>query len=372
MMLRSCRVVAAVLAGLALLACRIDAQVLYSEAFDSRETARVTERVDEFCLVDYIDYSGFMLGDSGEISIPEAPRRLQGSLATRGVMLRCNVASDENRDGFAGAINLLLAEERDGSQVQFGGNFRLSFDVWMNLDEFASRSSSGTTEVTIWGVGSGGEVTQGRLTRADAAITGCWGWLANEGGFSTEDAVFFIDNAEQERKSDGADSVLFEEAFPEALPIPITPANAWVQVEVEVRNGAVSVGYNGVRFHRFEADQTEGGALIGYEDPFPSLTFSPDYQFAVFDNVVVERLGSAPLPATFAVTRLEVVPGTGNVTLTWNSQPGRAYRVEAGLHLDGDWNEVADGVPSGGATTTFTVTNNPVTTQERYYRVVGE
>ena len=293
----------AIVAGvtsLAFVVADVRAQILYSESFDSEESSKVTERIDEFCFVDYIDYSSFKVGDSEDLMIEEAPNMVEGSAATRGVMLRCNVESDENFDPtVGGAINLLLADERAGSQVQFSGNYRLTFDVWMNMDEFTTRESSGTTEVTIWGVGSESAITQGRITRNDGAVTGTWGWLACDGGFGTEDSMFRIGTTEVEKKNDGppgaGNDPLFLEAFPDAEPISAAPSNSWVTMEVVVRNGTVAVSYNGVLFHRGESDQTDGGAFIGYEDPFSSLSWSPDYQFSIIDNVVVEQIGSGTI-----------------------------------------------------------------------------
>ena len=273
-------------------------QVLYSESFDSEATAKVTVLSDEFCFVDYIDYSAFTNGDSETIEIEEAPNQIAGSAATRGVMLRCNVESDDNF-GMAGAINLLLADENEGSQRQFDANYRLTFDVWMNHDEFTTRTSSGTTESVSWGVGGTGEIIQARPYRNDGASSGSWGWLAGEGGYTTEDSVVWLANSQQESKNDGGGvDPLFEEAFPEAFPIQAAPANSWAQIKVEVRNGTVTVFYNDVEFHSFQSNETEGGAFVGYEDPFNSLSWSPDYQFAIIDNVVVEQIGSSTIVVT--------------------------------------------------------------------------
>lgn len=295
---------AAMAAGLAACLCTphsAHSQVLYSESFDSEESAKVSELIDPYCFVDYIDYSSFTVGESDTQSIVEAPNMVEGSAATRGVMLRVNVESDENF-GTGGGINLLLADEREGSQVQFTGNYRMTFDAWMNMDEFTQRDSSGTTEVTVWGVGNDGAVSHGRITRNDPGIVGTWGWLACDGGFGTEDSMFRIGTTEIEKKNDGppgaGNDPLFLEAFPDAEPLSAAPSNSWMTFTVEVRNGTVSVSYNDVLFHRSASDQTDGGAFVGYEDPFNSLTWSPDFQYLIIDNIVVEQIGSGTLIVT--------------------------------------------------------------------------
>jgi len=52
------------------------------------------------------------------------------------------------------------------------------------------------------------------------------------------------------------------------------------------------VSYNGIQFHRVESSETEGAAMIGYGDQWASLSFSPDYQFGLVDNLVIESIGS--------------------------------------------------------------------------------
>jgi hypothetical protein len=83
------------------------------------------------------------------------------------------------------------------------------------------------------------------------------------------------------------------------------------------------------------------------------------------------RSGAGAASGDFRITSILVtnVGGARNVTLRWTSQPGRTYAVEAAPNLT-DWLEVTDGIPSGGAETSFTDTSPGLANQAaRYYRV---
>ena len=261
----------------------LNADTLYSEGFDSEEVAKVSTVADFDTEVTYVDYSSFTIGEV-EHSIPEAPNQIPGSAATRGVVIRCNLES-----GSPNGVNITAADAPDGDPITFSGNYTLKYDMYLSLDPGADRGSAGTTEVGIWGIGTNDDVINSRFTRNDFLTVGTWGWVATEGGFGTEDAIFIIDTFPQEEKlGDLTSPDLFASAFPAGSPILTDPNNSWVAVEVTHIDGNVTVKFNGVTFFDLPSEQTEGFAMFGYEDPFGSLTFSPDYQFGLFDNFVVQ------------------------------------------------------------------------------------
>ena len=63
---------------------------------------------------------------------------------------------------------------------------------------------------------------------------------------------------------------------------------------------------------------------------------------------------------------------TPSVDLTWTSQQGESFTVETNTGLTGDWEEVTDGIASGGETTTFNVPLPGPDTAELYLRVRKE
>lgn len=76
-----------------------------------------------------------------------------------------------------------------------------------------------------------------------------------------------------------------------------------------------------------------------------------------------------PAPAPPVITGLVRQSGTGDVTLTWTSAGGSRYAVEASANLN-TWSIVApDLAAAGGSETSWTETNIPATTGERFYRV---
>ncbi len=58
------------------------------------------------------------------------------------------------------------------------------------------------------------------------------------------------------------------------------------------------------------------------------------------------------------------------MTLTWNSSPGRTYRVEVGGSLT-VWTSLASSLPSGGVTTVWTSSTLPISSR-RFFRVLEE
>jgi hypothetical protein len=62
-------------------------------------------------------------------------------------------------------------------------------------------------------------------------------------------------------------------------------------------------------------------------------------------NIVVERL-------PFVITNSIRNPVADTLTVTWNSLPGKKYRVERSQNLT-DWLTVITGLPSGGGSTTY-------------------
>ena len=77
--------------------------------------------------------------------------------------------------------------------------------------------------------------------------------------------------------------------------------------------------YNGITFFEAPAVATSGFALFGFEDAFPtSVSFSPDYQWGLFDNVVVEEAQSPTMNVTQTrnfVTVTSDAPSIGEFTV---------------------------------------------------------
>lgn len=301
------------------------AQLPYVETFDAETSAKVLPIQTDNMEIRYVDYSSFSVGTT-EHSLPEAPNTPEGSAATRGVLMRCLYTDS----GVARIANLLLASAPapNGSPITFGGNYRLTYDMYLSLSPDTTPSSAGTTEQGVWGVGLTDQVFDfpvGRYHRdallpedpSELGLIGTYGWIASDGGYSTEDVALRINEPGGLKTihNFGNTSPLFTTAFPDATPLAATPCNQWVHVEITCLDGEVSVKYNGVEFFREFSAQLEGYAAVGYEDAFvTSDSFAPDYQFCIIDNVRVEEANTPILGAELGAGFTTVTSADGSST----------------------------------------------------------
>ncbi len=253
---------------------------LFSEPFDAEATAKVVVRKDANAAVVYVDYANYvrnMPGTSGPVTIriPEAPNRLPGSAATRGVVLSALYG------GTPRAVNLIAAAAANGAPVVFTGDHRLKFDMWLSMDPTATPTSTGTTEFGIWGLNGLDSVTLSRSNRANGR--GIWGWLSNEGGAGTAagsgDASIYFNATDPVRRENVVDASLFNVAFAQGSPLPRTPNNQWTAVEVDVIGTRAVVRMNGVVFFDedpgpLDPDASSGVARIGMRIRLPAAPHS--------------------------------------------------------------------------------------------------
>ena len=270
---------------------------LYSEPFDSAATAKVTVNKLADADLAYVNYASFVRDQSGAggpvtLSIPEAPNRLPGSAATRGVLLNATYG------GTARTINLLASATPAGAATVFSGNDRMAFDMWLAVDP---TGTAGTTEVGLFGIGHSGTTTISYSRRA--AGVGTFGWLSAEGGIGgSGDMSLYIGGTAAFVTENIANAGLYGLAFPQGSIYTSTPNNQWTQVELVAVGTKVTVYMNGAKFgETTNPANISGFASIGYEDPFtgstPSITGgSPRYnkQFGLFDNLTVDSLAGPP------------------------------------------------------------------------------
>lgn len=108
-------------------------------------------------------------------------------------------------------------------------------------------------------------------------------------------------------------------------------------------------------------------------------------------TITVNQPGYRPLTKTFVVSgaavaqpaiNLELVPlqvtsvvravSPTRLTITWNSVPGRTYRVEGANALNNTWSPVVSGVPAAGAATSYQWTVPVAWSVQAFVRVVEE
>ncbi len=71
------------------------------------------------------------------------------------------------------------------------------------------------------------------------------------------------------------------------------------------------------------------------------------------------QVGAPGAPAPLAITAVSYDPASGELSLTWNSTPGTEYVLELSLGLNA-WAEAADGIVSGGDSTTHQIDLTPI------------
>lgn len=97
------------------------------------------------------------------------------------------------------------------------------------------------------------------------------------------------------------------------------------------------------------------------------------YFSLVVDTLIpanAQQPDGTPFPPGSGITLATPVYSAGQLSLSWSSQAGATYGVEASTDLR-SWTKIKTGHPSGGATTTYTDTP-PAGTEARFYRVVRE
>lgn len=267
------------------------AQANYAEGFDSQAGADVQIWNETDTIVTFVDYGNMTVGATS-FNIPEAPRRIPGSAPTRGVLMQCNLTL-----GSRAGVNILAG----ATPITFSGRYRLSYDCYIKV---ANPVPTGGTEQCLFGVGTDGSdgtttnPIESRGNRGTGA-QGVYGWVTGENGYTFEDASINegATNLEQYGDLQPGEDIYFNEAFnqPVAGGTNNAAGNQWVRVDVDVDGNNVRVYYNGILFFDEAATLAPTGfAMIGYEDPFNSISASPDEQWCLVDNFrVVDPTGCA-------------------------------------------------------------------------------
>ncbi len=253
-------------------------QILYTEGFDSEESAKVEEQATSDAIVRYVDYANLTVG-AEQFELPEAPNQLEGSAPTRGVFFQMNLSA-----GAPNAANLFAADGPGGNVIEFSGNYRLTYDAYISV---ATPIPSGGTEQILWGLGLDDQIHARHLREGAEPLQGIWGWTAGENGYRSEDSTIYDGESLLEQKADGDSGALWGRAYPTGL-----PRGAWVQVQVEVVKNEARVFYNEVLFHSVAVPEavSQGRVMFGYEDAFGSISGAQDFQWGIIDNVQVETV----------------------------------------------------------------------------------
>ena len=311
---------------------------VFSDNFDVNSSANWTlnrSATDSRASFAY-DYSG--------IGIASAPNSTGGT--TKGLRFEANLTS-----GVTNALNVSPIGQ------SFFGNYRLHFDMWINVNGPLPGGGTGSTEAITAGVGTTGNRVQwiGNGSIAD----GVWFEVNGEGGVgdtsaSQGDYVAYIGTGAQAANSGvyaagtgttvrGNADLYYANVFPAGQTPPASQQSgyaqqtgslnigtvgfAWRDVVVNKSGGTVEWFIDGLKIATVTgASITASNIFVGYWDPFPSVSDNTNLSFGLVDNLRVEVPAVAP---TISIQPLALgVKVTSNATfnVTAAGTPAPTYQ----------------------------------------------
>ena len=250
--------------------------------------------------------------DYSALGIPSAPNATNGT--TRGVQVQANLSL-----GTTNALSLSPTGQN------FGGDYRLRFDGWINVNGPFPGGGSGSTELLTAGIGTSGTRTQwiGRNSTADGfyfSVNGDGG--SGDTAATIADYNAYIGTTVQAAATGeywagtgttarGNGNNYYLNAFPTGQAAPGLQQSAypqqsgslnagtfglaWHDVIVSKRGSTVDWVVDGVRFCTISnATFTASNVFVGFWDPFTSLSSNNVINFGLVDNVRVESPAVAP------------------------------------------------------------------------------
>jgi hypothetical protein len=299
--------------------------------------------------------------------IPSAPNSTGGT--RRGVKFEANMAN--------GAVAAICISPAGKS---FTGDFDLKFDMWINANGPFPGGGTGSTEHLTAGVGAAGNKVQ--WGSAGSTADGTWFAVDGEGqaGDTTQavvDFMAYIGTAQQQSTNTtvyaagtasnarGNNHPYYAGTFPGGQTAPASQVSAypnqtgslavgtvgmkWRDVLITKRGTQVEWFIDGLKIATIANGAFNGNNIfVGYWDGFASISDNTAMSFGLVDNVRVERLVEATLPAiTSQPQDWTVVQGT-NVTFT--------VSATGTTNLYYQWK--LDGANISGATAaSYTITN---------------
>lgn len=299
-------------------AAGVSAQVLFNESFDVNHTANwtVNSGPGNNAANFYFDYS--------TIGIPSAPH---SGGSTLGLKMEANYSG-----GIFGGISVSPTAQ------SFTGNYKLSFDMWINFVGPAPGGGSGSTQVTGAGIGTAGITPQwagGTQDSLHFGVTGDGGSSVDYRAYSSAVGTGYLPGSGVFAAGTGTspdarnNSVTYYAALGGATPPAAqtalfsqqtgacaagAPAFAWRNVEISKIGNVVTYSIDGLLIATVDASSvTFGGANILLTQYDINATSSTDanvrsLEFGLIDNVVVTQI---PEPATGSLALL------GLASLLW-------------------------------------------------------
>jgi hypothetical protein len=309
---------------------------VFSDNFDTNSSANwvVNKSSTDTRVTFAYDYSA--------LGIPPAPHSVGGT--TRGLKMEANLSA-----GIPAALSISPLNQ------SFSGDYRLHFEMWMNVNGPLPGGGTGSTEFLTAGIGTAGNRVE--WTGSGSTADGHYFSADGEGGVSdtsttTGDYCAYISNALQSPGTGiydaGTDATAlgngnnyYQTAFPvgqSATAVqqanfaqqtgsldPGTVGFAWHDVIISKRGNTVDWAIDGIRFASISNTTfASSNVFIGYWDPFASVSDNSALSFGLVDNLRVE------VPVVAPVINLQ----TGATwQLTGKGRTGETYVIETSTNL---------------------------------------
>jgi hypothetical protein len=320
--------------------------------------------------------------DYSAVGVPVAPNTTNGT--TRGLKLEANIAGPT----FTG-----LSVSPTGEA--FEGNYRLSFDMWINYNGPLPAGGTGSTMSFSAGVGTSNNAAQFPGTAVDGvlfSVTGDGGsgsdWRAyaatgaplgaSSGAYAatgSETGVLNNTNVYYAPFGGAAAPEAQLALFPDQTGLVSVgaPGIAWHEVVIEKRGTNISWFVDNLRIATITLTNKQIGSniFVGFFDINATQTGNQELSFGLVDNLRVNALELSQPPGEISITG--VARSGNNIELTFTAPTNmQSFVVEGSEAVDGDYtpepNVQFDTVSSAGGITTRRATI-PITTANRFFVV---
>ena len=282
--------------------------------------------------------------DYSAMGIPSAPHSTGGT--TKGAKLEANVSL-----GVVAALSLSPIGQ------SFFGNYRLHFDMWINVNGPFPGGGNGSTEAITAGVGTAGNRVSG--TASGSTADGVWFEVDGEGGVGDTsttqgDFVAYVGTTGQATNSGvyaagtgttvrGNGNSYYTNVFPGGQTPPASQIStypqqtgglvvgtvgwAWRDVVVNKTGGTVEWFIDGLKIASVTgASITSSNVFVGYWDPYASLTDNTNLSFGLVDNLRVEVPAVAPTISVQPQSITNIVGTSGGFNVTASGTAPLSYQ----------------------------------------------
>ena len=300
-------------------------QPLFTDNFDSNTAANWTTNRSSTDTQVTFNYN------YGADGIPSAPNSIGGT--SNGVKFEANMTL-----GVAAAINISPVSQN------FGGDYRLRFDMWINANGPFPAGGVGSTEHFTAGMGTAGNRVQ--WTGAGSTADGHWFTVDGEGGsgdttfttvpdygaysgvliFATNSGVYAAGAGTTVR---GNGNAYYTAQFPSVSAPALQQADfaqqtgsiaagsvgfVWRDVVINKTGSTVEWFIDGLKIATISgAGFTSGNIFVGYWDSFASVSDNAALSFGLADNIRVERFVTNVPPYITAQPHGSTAPTGSNV-----------------------------------------------------------